>query len=324
MQLTEEEFIQKLLKAPFPVRNDVILGIGDDAAIMNISKENSIVISTDNFIEGVHFLHNTSPYDIGYKALAINLSDISAMGVIPAWMTLSLSILNLDECWVDQFILGLVHMAKPYNVALIGGDTCQGALSVNIQIHGFCIDNAVSLQTGACVKDYIYVSGTVGDAAVGLQTLQCSYGAKLLSNQDILFCQNRLNHPDPRILLGQKLLHLANSVTDVSDGIMQDLTKILHRSKVGAYIFSEQLPLSIALQKLPKEESVRFALCGGDDYELCFTVAPKKEKEIQMLAQELGLRLTCIGYISDSMELCILGESNQRMHFDKIPHHFTR
>lgn len=264
-------------------RPDVLLGIGDDAALLTIPAHQSLVVSIDTLVAGVHFPVNTNPEDIGYKALAVNLSDLAAMGAEPAWATLALTLPNADENWLKQFCAGFFNLANQYQVQLIGGDTTRGPLTITVQAHGFVESKHVLRRDQAQVGDLIYVTGTLGDAGLALQQLQNN----IPPNNYLL---QRLNRPTPRIDMGLELTKISKCAIDISDGLAADLNHILVASKVGVKINVDQLPKN-------KHVTSELALTAGDDYELCFTIAPHYQNEVTKIAAKLNCPCTCIGII---------------------------
>jgi len=219
-------------------RNDIVrIGIGDDAAVLNIQTDTNLVVAVDTLVAGVHFPLNTTPHDIGFKALAVNLSDLAAMGATPCWMTLALTLPQADELWLSEFSKGLFVLADKFHVALGGGDTTQGPLTISIQVGGVVTKDKALLRSGAKPGDVILVTGMLGDAARGLQLLQQQDS----DIPDEYLAQ--LNRPSPRIAAGQQLLDVATACIDISDGLYSDLSHITTASGVGAIIELEPLPL---------------------------------------------------------------------------------
>lgn len=246
----------------------VVTGIGDDGAVLSPTFAKHQVQVIDTIVEGVHFLADTDAGDIAYRAVAVNLSDIAAMGAEPRWMTLALTLGDVDDHWVESFAIGLFEAADEYEVALIGGDTTRGPLTtVTISMTGDIDEGVALLRSGAQVGDAIYVTGTVGDAAAGLSILKSG-------DYDDYLC-GRFLRPTPRIQTGRHLRAKASAAIDVSDGLAGDLKKLLAASDVGGTLDIDSLPLSDILRdRFSDAEQRRFALCGGDDYELCFTADP--------------------------------------------------
>ncbi len=276
---------------------DVITAVGDDAAVMGIPADQQLVTSIDTLISGVHFPKETSAHAIGYKALAVSLSDLAAMGATPKWFTLALTLPEIDQSWLHSFSLGLKTLAQEYQCFLVGGDTTKGSLSISIQVMGLVNTGSALLRSGAKSGDKIYVTGTLGDANAGLDSLL--NGSKILASEAREFCHRRLNYPTPRLNESFVIKDLASSCIDLSDGLLQDLSHILNASKVGAELDLSQLPLSPALKALDTPKSLSYVLAGGDDYELLFTLP--EENEYKLLT-EMGDRVTCIGSIAKDID----------------------
>lgn len=296
----EFSLIDQFFKKKTLMRADVSLGIGDDAALLTVPADHELVMAVDTLVEGVHFPPHTTPQEIGYKALAVNLSDLAAMGATPAWMLLAATLPSADKEWIEQFSAGLFELAQSFNVQLVGGDSTRGPLTVTVQITGFVPTHKALCRHGAKVGDKIYVSGPLGDAGLGLQV---ATGKWQLSGVDKAQALQRLNRPFPRVHLGILLREYASSAIDISDGLLADLGHLLTASRVGAYVDAEQLPLSNLLcRTLALNEARKLALTAGDDYELCFTVAPAKESALlEQLARE-NITCYCIGEITDHLE----------------------
>ena len=244
----------------------VAVGIGDDGAILEPTPGLQQVQVIDTLVEGVHFPSNMAAADVGYRAVAVNLSDVAAMGAIPRWMTLALTLWDKDEQWVEAFAEGLFDAASEHDVALVGGDTTQGdAVVTSVHITGEVEPGKALLRSGARIGDTVYVSGTLGDAAAGLSLLE--------ERQYDDFLVRRFLRPTARVELGRRLSGLAHGAIDLSDGLVGDLRKLLDASGVGADIDIDKVPLSRALRERFGDAAADFALTGGDDYELCFTAA---------------------------------------------------
>jgi thiamine-monophosphate kinase len=275
---TEFEVIARYFTHGFPNRSDVILGVGDDAALCTVPVGKQLAISVDTLVGDVHFPLTTPPEDVGYKALAVNLSDMAAMGATPAWVTLALTCPEINTHWLNGFTRGFLELAKRAHVSLIGGDMTKGALTITVQVMGFVPVGKALQRNGAQVNDGIYVTGTLGDAGLGLASVLKRMTLPSWVKQVVEF---RLHRPTPRLQEGQTLRGIAHSAIDISDGLLADLGHILDASGVGALIELEALPLSQALQQqLALEQAWQFALTAGDDYELCFTVPPEKEAQL--------------------------------------------
>jgi thiamine-monophosphate kinase len=271
----------------------VVVGIGDDGAVLEPSPDKQQIHVTDTLVEGVHFPAGTHPADIGYRVVAVNLSDIAAMGADPRWMTLAITLAGANEQWLQLFSKGLFEAADQHDVHLVGGDTTSGpAITVTVTLIGEVKKDAALLRSGAKVGDGIYVTGTPGDAAAGLQMLQ--HGE---ARGDL---QQRFLRPTPRVDVGKRLVGMASAAIDVSDGLLGDAKKMLSASGVGGEINLDELPISDARLEYAGAEAARgFALTGGDDYELCFTAADDRVIDrIGDLAQ-----VTRIGQVLDAVQL---------------------
>lgn len=292
MALGEFELIERFFSRPGAERQDVVLGVGDDAAVVRVPPGDELIAAVDTIVSGVHFPPDLTPELIGYRALAVNLSDMAAMGAAPAWCTLSVTLPAAEERWLKGFSEGFLELAASHRVALIGGDTTSGPLTIAVQILGLAPEGAAIRRSGAKVGDAIFVSGFVGDAAAGLALLG------VLPEDDYLL--QRFLKPMPRVELGLALRGIASAAIDVSDGLLADLGKLAAASRVGARLELDDLPLSAALlRSVGAEAAQRYALNGGDDYELCFTVPPGQIGELQRRAQETGTPCRRIGTIEE-------------------------
>ncbi len=308
----EFEMIQTHFKQQNLAREDVILGIGDDAAIVKIPPDQELIITTDTLISGVHFPTNSIPFDIGYKALAVNLSDLAAMGALPAWFTLALTLPKDDEHWLHDFSRGLFTLANQFQMQLIGGDLTRGSLSITIQALGYLPKSTALRRDAAKSGDLIYVSGYLGDAGFALKILQNKLHLPEHDQHAIL---SRLNRPEPRIALGEKLRHIAHAAIDISDGLVADLSHILAASQVGAIVYVDQLPLSPLLkQALSLEDAIALALTAGDDYELCFTIPQKNKTACEKLLKEQHCTFACIGEITTANKLILRYQHGRDYH----------
>ncbi len=269
----------------------VALGIGDDAALLDIPAGMQLVVSVDTLVSGVHFPKDTVPYDIGYKALAVSLSDMAAMGAEPIAATLALTLPETDEPWLEAFSNGFFDLAERYQTQLIGGDTTRGPLSITVHIHGLLPQGAALLRSGARAGDAIYVTGTLGEAGLALQHLQGKL--KLHHAQRAL---DRLNRPEPRVREGMALRGIASSAIDISDGLAADLGHILDASRAGATIHLDALPVPADLAGADVNLQ-EFALSAGDDYELCFTAPPRNHEALQQALRNFSCPCTRIGAV---------------------------
>jgi len=280
-----------------PQPESVRVSVGDDAAVLTLPANKELVVSVDTSNAGVHFPLETPPHAIGYKALAVNLSDLAAMGAEPAWFTLALSLPAADQEWVAEFTRGMRELAEQHGIFLIGGDTTRGALSITIQVMGWVPPSRALLRSGAQHGDWVCVSGTLGDAAAGLAIVQQRL---VLPTAAAAFCVQRLNYPTPRVALGQCLRGLASACMDISDGLLADLGHILTASGVGARLQHTAIPVSAALQPLALAQRLDFALRGGDDYELLFTLPKQHLDEVQQVANKYHIQVTVIGEVDDN------------------------
>jgi thiamine-monophosphate kinase len=284
------------LRVSARARGDVRVGIGDDAAIVRAARHRDLVLAIDTLVADVHFPARTDAAAVGWKALAVNLSDLAAMGAEPAWATLALTLPRGDARWVRDFARGFGALARRHDVALVGGDTTRGPLTVTVQAHGFVPRGRALLRSGARVGDRVFVSGTPGDAAAGLAIVQRRLRA---AARDARALVARLERPAPRVALGLALRGVASAAIDVSDGLAQDLGHVLAASGVGARLDVDAVPASAALRRAVPERRARHALqlAGGDDYELCFTVPARRAARVAAIAAKLRLKLTAIGTI---------------------------
>lgn len=285
----------------------VIVGIGDDAAVLFVPPEQQLVASVDTLNIGVHFLEQTSAFDLGFKAAAVNLSDLAAMAAKPKWITLSLSLPQIESQWLAEFSDGLFAVLEQYQISLIGGDLNRGALSVTLQAHGLIPRGSAVLRSNAHAGDLLYVSGVLGDAALALEVLQ---GKTQLSSASLSLILPALNRPQPQVALGLALRGLATAMIDISDGLSTDLTRLLIASHCGAEVDMHALPLSQTMQDdMPSEAAQQFAFVGGDDYQLCFTVPTAAASSVARISEQLQIPLTQIGMINKSKQLTLRNAS---------------
>ena len=289
---SEFEIIRRTFDRP---ARSADLGVGDDAALVRVANGNQLAVSTDMLLEGRHFPAGTDPRTLGHKSLAVNLSDMAAMGARPRWATLAIALPTDDEHWLEAYAEGFYALAERYAVELIGGDTTRGPLALSITILGEVPRGQALLRSGARPEDDIWVSGTLGGATLGLAHMQ---GRVQLDAMDTRAAIRRLELPEPRVELGLSLCGIASAAIDVSDGFAGDLGHILERSGVAARVECDRLPAFDALARLRDKALMRRCmLSGGDDYELIFTAPPSRAKEITELASGLGLALTRVGRI---------------------------
>lgn len=303
MSLTEFDLIRQYFDRVIKETGNIRQGIGDDAAIISIPKGMELALSIDTLVQDVHFHAKTKPEDIGYKSLAVNLSDMAAMGAEPRWVTLSLTIPDANQTWLEHFSQGFFELAERIPVTLIGGDLNKGPLSVTVQVHGLLPAGHAMLRKGAKPGDLVYVSGLPGEAGLGLRVLNNTINIPDAYHDKVL---GRLHRPEPRVALGMKLLDIAHSAIDISDGLIADLGHMLDASQCGANINLDSLPVSGAFDNIGSIEDVwEIILTSGDDYELCFTIN-EDQNEIIENVKGFDVPLTCIGKIVSERGLQLL------------------
>jgi len=288
----------------------VILGIGDDAALLDLPAGTDLVAAVDTIVAGRHFPHGTDARSIGHRALAVNLSDLAAMGATPAWATLALTMPGVDAAWLERFSTGLLHLARANGVVLVGGDTTRGPLTVSVQLMGHVPRGAALRRSGADAGDLLAVTGTLGDGGAGLAFSTAppearprdrdrdgtGTGTGNLDRAAVLDLIHRFEYPTPRVEFGVAARGLATAAMDLSDGLVGDLPKLAQASGLGAHVAVERLPLSAALTRVATPEQARdWALAAGDDYELLLAVPARRFAALEAAAARLNLRLTAIG-----------------------------
>jgi thiamine-monophosphate kinase len=300
----EFELIERYFRAPSEAlrraRGDVPLGIGDDAALLQVPPGMQLVAALDTLVEGRHFPPGTAPASLGHRALAVNLSDLAAMGAQPAWFLLSLTMPEAREAFLEELANGMLRLAQEYRIALVGGDTTAGPLSVSVQALGLVQTGTALQRNTARSGDLLFVSGTPGDAAAGLALEMGAAPAHGVSAAQQQWLRQRFLYPAPRLALGQALRGLASACIDVSDGLAADAGKLAQASGCGVRIEAECLPLSAALQAQQGAAAARAALTGGDDYELCFTVPPARIDELAVRLANVKCQATCIGMLEEA------------------------
>lgn len=289
--MSEFDLIQRYFTRPAP---NAILGVGDDAALLRVAEGMELAVSTDMLVSGTHFFPDADPFLLGHKTLAVNLSDLAAMGAVPRWATLALALPGADESWLRRFSEGFFSLADEYGVDLVGGDTTRGPLNLSVTIMGEVPQGQALRRSGAKTGDDIWVSGTLGKAALGLAQLQ---GRTALPEDARLSCLAALHQPRPRVALGLALRGIANSAIDISDGLLADLGHILECSQAGAEIEFAAIP-AVETHGIDDALLRHCVLSGGDDYELCFTASAAKRSEIEAVAAKLQLPLARIGSIN--------------------------
>jgi thiamine-monophosphate kinase len=303
--MDEFRLIDTLIAPRAGVRSDVLLGIGDDAALVLPPPGEALVLALDTLVEGVHFLPSILPETLGYRLAAVNLSDLAAMGACPRWATLGLTLPAADAAWITAFMAGLESAFAPWQVALVGGDTTRGPLTLSLQLSGSVPAGKALTRHGAHPGDRVFVSGTVGDAAAGLALAV----AGKPGDANTGFLINRFERPEPRLALGLALRGVASACIDVSDGLLADLGHILARSHCAARVDLTALPLSAALTAVVSHATaLEHALGGGDDYELCFTVPAAALASLDAL-RHAGHVFTCIGEVVAGEGLVLLDDA---------------
>ena len=289
------------------------LGVGDDCALLAPTPGHEMAVSTDMLVAGTHFFVGTDPRRLGHKALAVNLSDLAAMGALPRYATLALALPDAGDAWVEQFAAGFFALAERHGVELVGGDTTRGPLVICVTVFGEVPNGQAIRRDGAAIGDDVWVSGTVGDAALGLMALKSD---AMPDAADRAYCVGRLESPEPRIDLGLALRGVATGMIDLSDGLAGDLAHIARASGVGARINVDALPLSPALRRQSHARSLRCALSGGDDYELCFTAAVEQRELVVAVGRSVGLAITRVGSMfaaADTSPQVMLVDSDGRI-----------
>src|SRR5438105_11592490 len=284
-----------------PRGDSVRIGVGDDAAVIRPAPGMELVISVDMLVEGRHFLRDTDPHRLGQKTLAVNLSDLAAMGATPRYALLAGALPNSEEAWLGEFAAGFFAIADRYGVELIGGDTTKGPRNLCVTIIGEVPQGTALTRGGAKPGDDIYVSGLLGDAALALEAMQ---QRTRLAPDALEVARTRLETPEPRVALGERLRDIASAALDISDGLTGDLAHILHASRVGAIVELASILRSPALDgKLAGTErdlALRCLLAGGDDYELCFTANRALRDRIVDISRSLDITFTHVGQLTDA------------------------
>lgn len=313
--LSEFEIIRRYFTQEY---SSAVLGAGDDAALVRVAEGMELAVSTDMLVSGRHFFEDTDPFRLGHKALAVNLSDMAAMGATPRWVMLALalpeSLIKTGETWLQRFAAGFFELAKTHHVELVGGDTTCGPLNICVQIMGEVPAGKALRRSGARPGDEIWVSGYLGHAALALAHEQKRIR---LEPEEIRICLPALLEPVPRVELGQALTGLAHSAIDISDGLVADLGHILESSGVGATIQISKTGYSAVMKKyLPGSLALGCLLAGGDDYELCFTAPASQHETIALSGRRLAVPLSCIGHITAGTGLTVLDEKNESIMLD--------
>lgn len=306
--MNEFHLIDQFFKSLPRIRQDVVLGIGDDAASVRVEAGMELLVSTDTLVSGVHFLPDWNPYDIAVRSMMVNISDMAAMGAEPCWVTLALTLPEIHSPWLSEFASGLRDSLETYQIDLIGGDTTRGPLAITITILGQAPVNKAIKRSGARAGDLIVVTGALGGAALAVQDLPQPF----LETEDRQTLMDSLLRPKPRVEWRSILRNYASSAIDISDGLSADLHHICHASGVGASLSRTSIPLHPLLPVYLKEKAVDLALTGGDDYELCFTVSPNHLEALTNDTEQSGLRAYPIGVIENASGIHLVLEDGRR------------
>lgn len=293
----EFDIIARYFKRPVrQVSQGAHLGIGDDCALIGLAPGLEMAVSTDMLVSGTHFFPDTDPERLGHKTLAVNLSDLAAMGAVPRYATLALAMPVADEAWIEAFARGFFRLAGEHGVELIGGDTTRGPLTLCVTVFGELPQGTAIRRDGASAGDDIWVSGHLGSAALGLAHLKGELtSAQALSAHEALEAIQSLEQPLPRMMLGSKLRGIATGMLDVSDGLVGDLAHIAVASGLDAELIRDAVPITAMLARQDETVRWRCALAGGDDYELCFTAPPDRRADVLAAGQAAQVQVTRIG-----------------------------
>ena len=308
MPLSEFSLIERYFRKAGAMRSDVHLGVGDDAALLQSPPGAELVATMDTLVEGVHFPRGSPAASIGHRVLAVNLSDLAAMGARPAWALLSVTLPTIDESWLEEFTAGFNALAQAHDVALVGGNTTSGPLCITVQILGHVVKSTALLRSRGRPGDRVFVSGTPGDAAAGLAVEQGKLPAP--SDPDG-YLRNRFLYPSPRVALGDCLRSYATACIDVSDGLLGDVEKLAHASGCGAAIELSSVPVSEELIRAVGEPRAReLALTGGEDYEICFTVSPANVERLRHNLPPERWGYCCIGTLREVPGVVVTDQGN--------------
>lgn len=305
----EFELINTCFKSLTTARQDVVLGIGDDAACVNMPFGESLLVSTDTLVSGVHFFSDAHPKDIAWRSVAVSVSDLAAMAATPRWITLALTMPDSNAKWLSEFTQGLQQVLSEYQIALIGGDTTKGPLSITITAMGSAKANKIVQRSTARAGDKIYVSGQLGAAALAVKKL------KDIIPEDQAQLMQKLMKPKARTDLIPFLKKYASSAIDISDGLAGDLNHLCEQSKTGASLFAPHIPIHPLLSYYLQDDALGLALTGGDDYEICFTIPKAAQAIFQEDIKATGLLCTCIGIMTPSQGICIFNKDGQPIDF---------
>jgi thiamine-monophosphate kinase len=312
MPATEFELIQRYFQDATRSRPDVLLGIGDDCALLQVPDGQTLAVSIDTLVAGQHFADDHEANALGHKALAVNLSDLAAMGAEPAWVTLALTLPTPDETWLRSFMQGFAELAAAFGLQLVGGDTTRGPLSITIQVQGLLPAGMALRRDSAEPGQKLFVSGTLGGAALALRQRRSGAVDPGLALH--------LDRPQPRVALGRLLRDYAGAAIDISDGLLADLSHICRASAVGARIALDRLPLEPEVKRLAEQGDWQLPLAGGDDYELLFTVPPDRVDALRSACEDAGEPVSEIGEVTGSGQLHVVLPNGQLM--QDLPHGF--
>lgn len=305
--MNEFSLINRYFKSLTQDGEEVIIGSGDDAAVVEIPSGYQLAVSTDALVSDVHFLPDWKPAEIAYKAITVNVSDMAAMGAIPKWITIALTLPEAKTPWIESFSDGLANVLSQYDLSLIGGDLTRGPLTIAVTVHGLLPDRQALRRDGAQVGDSIYVTGHLGGAALAVEHLTDNR----LSEQAFNRVLNRLKRPVARVRHGSVLLNYSKTAIDLSDGLSADLNHICQASGVGACLYRDKIPVHPEVINACGEQAVEFALVGGDDYELCFTVNPSNKAAFKEAMAKNTLDYYEIGFIDDEPSLRLIDETGK-------------
>ncbi|MBT3197343.1 MAG: thiamine-phosphate kinase [Gammaproteobacteria bacterium] len=300
---TEFSLIERYFAGRDSYHSDTLLSVGDDAALLQIPQNHQLVLSVDTLVEGTHFLKGADPEALAHKLLAVNLSDLAAMGAEPRWATLALTLPEVDSQWLDHFSRGLFLLAERYQIDLVGGDTTRGPLTLTLQIHGIIPLSAEVRRRGAKPGEQICVTNSLGAAGFALQQLLEGEGGA-----SVAVLQQPLDRPTPQIEAGLLLRNHATAMIDISDGLLADLGHILEQSGVGAWLELDAIPIHPYLLDLPRVQQLTLALTAGEDYQLCFTLSPERLEEVANGLAEIGCEMSVVGEIRSQSGLHWEGE----------------
>jgi thiamine-monophosphate kinase len=309
MAMNESEIIARFFLRLGTQRTDVVLGIGDDAAVLAVPPGMELIATTDTLVAGTHFLPGSSPRSLGHRALAVNLSDCAAMAATPSWALLSLVLPAAEESWLEEFSAGFGALAQAHNVALVGGNLTRGPLNITVQLMGLVASGQALRRSGGRAGDCLCLTGSVGDAAAGLAVQQ----GKLVAADGVAgaaLCR-RFEFPEPRVQLGCALGAIASACIDISDGVQADISRLAASSNCGAELNVDQLPVSEALRQAAGAEAWRYALQGGEDYELAITVPPTRLRALQEMARNCHTPLAVVGQLRAAAGLACLHQGRE-------------